>query len=659
MAFPAFHLNVSILLTRHNLVAINMRNVTVFQLSDCVALVLAAILCFTLGYHPYFFGDEATVFREIGQASGIIDSTLALSQYKPRLLFNSIWALGVYYELPRWYYAAVSASAMIAICCGLCLIARRWFDATRAELWVLVVLVLASRFGAMLYFDYVAGIIECLSFAIFVWSLYLFDRVDERVQWPLAIFSLLLAVLSVLVHERFIVAFFSVAAAASVVRVFFCCKDGQPFPLRWLGFSAVYAVLPAVVFILLNIKIGVHSLSTGTAGAEVSVGWGTIEAFATYFSNVFFGTNFGHQWFVGSSIVEGGAKFAATSVVVASLSGLWIFWLRTVDRGRLVRCLQLFAVILAMMAIASLPGLERQEARWMFPVSSLVAVLALASSALVARCGLMSVMLLLSAAGWAAGAYGSIYNVYESRTAQALGEGLEGLVPLGGTALMLDADQSAWALGLVGGVDVFSRINVRQRMHIDLYDPESSIDLCQYDFGIIRYGASATGVGKFAQLDINELVRIVSGRNYQASNPAINYGRCTRGATDYANGRNWPEWSWSGERERVSEGVILGPASQIVGRRTVAAENLDRKVLTYFVGTVEPGTSSKFRLQVNWTGAGGEFLGAAIKVVEVMDNVAPYSLFLVAPKGAESGEIYANLHDDENRLVLLERVTVE
>jgi len=627
--------------------------------ADCCALALAVILCFTLGYHPFFFGDEATVFREIGIASGVFDSTLALSQYKPRLLFNSIWASGVHFELPRWYYAAVAASSMLVACLGLCLVARRWFGATRVQLWLLVTLVLGSRFGPMLYFDYVAGIIECLSFALFIWSFYLFDSVRTRGSKSVAILSLMLGVLSVLVHERYMIAIFAAAFATVVAHHFFSCGKGRPLTKRWLGFAAVYAVLPGIVFILLNFGIGGRSLSTGTAGAEVSIGWGTVETFITYFANVFLGTHFGHEWFVGAPIFNGRRMLVFTVLSIVLLSGLWILWLRGMDRNLRGRAVQIFVVILALMAVASLPGLERQEARWMFPVSSLVAVLILANPAPLVRSALLSVLLTISAAGWVSGSYGAIYNVYESRTANALGRGFDGLAPPGNTALLLDADNSAWALGLIGGVDIFSKVNARQRMHIDLYDADRPVEICNYDFGIIRYGATETGVGKFAQLDINELVSIVSARNYQNSDSPKHFERCARGGMDFGHGTSWPEWSWSGKFESVAEGVILGPASLVVGRREVGVEELDRKVLTYFARTAQQGTSSNFRLQVNWTSSHGEFLGTSIKVVKVVDRLAPYSLYLVAPKDAAFGEIYSNLHDGETRRVILQRVSVE
>ncbi|KPN19576.1 hypothetical protein AO715_06185 [Xanthomonas sp. Mitacek01] len=586
--------------------------------------------------------------RETGAASGFVEALLALSEYKPRLLFNALWAWGAVADAPRYVFGLVNAASMATVCSLAAVIAGRWFGAGRSQVWLLVAVILASRFGVMLYFDYLCGVIDTLSAALLLCAVLATARSLRVGGWGGLIAPTLLATATVLVHERYVAATF---ALGCVVAVWVWRHRPRGERASGLGTATALAIVPPVVFVALVWLIESRSVTTGTAGQEIVLGVGTLKVVATYLANVLLGTNFGHDWFVGVWTTGTAAGLSISAGFALLFGVLWGTHLWSVRRDipRIEALVGLFVMIGALVVIASLPGEARQEARWMYPVAILVALAVFCSPLNVVRWTMLSAMLAVSLVHLFGGALDSIYNIQASRTARNLAQAVQDLTPPGRNALVMGMDHSPWTLGNDDGLAEFSRRNLGGKIQLRNFRPDADADGWA-DMAFMRIGKIGVDGERFAIVDGLPLDVLLSPQRIDALR-----GRYT-GCTMFGTGSQWNHWRWSSEPELRGDGVVLISPTSLDGHYPVPVRELDGNELFYRARTANPARSSAMRLQVNWHDAEDGFLSTTIRVVKVTSESAEFSMPLSAPQGAAAGSVYASLHDSESEPVVLEEI---
>lgn len=621
---------------------------------DLFVWTVVAMLAMAAAYHPYFFGDEISPLRDAASSEGMWDALRKISTYKPRLVFNAIWAFGGISEWPRWYFAAINAAGVAVIGASCAAIAIRWFGATRKQMWLLLAAILLSRFSAMIYFDYVSGIIETASLAFLLLAILATISVYARSSIGGILVVVVLATCAVLVHERYMAATFAVGcvvAAATVLR-----PRGERHRLHWLLAVSV-AVIPAITFLVLVKSFDSLPVSTGTSGQAVALDMGTLKVFSMYLGNLFFGLNFGKDWFVGSLNMgsTAGRVVAILSAVVFSTA--WFRYGASLrrDRARLLQVGALMLVILSLVVMASLPGEGRQEARWMYPVGVLVCLLYFCTPRVAVRYSLLGLTLALASVHWLSGALNSTANVYVSRTAQYLGEGVNGTIPQGRRAVLVGLGDDPWEVGQRSGVAEFARRNFRSHLQLKIFDPSDTTLIEWADLGIVRAVNDERSASRFALVQ-GSLLRFLLRPELIDKDRLPVAGIEVLGDPELG----WGGWTWSVDPQQLDGQVVLESARRLVGFNDRPASALDGRILVYRAGLADGADgAAKMRLQVNWMGADGRFLGASIEVVDVHKGIAEYSMMLNAPEAAERGLVYANLHDGEEAPVLLQSVHVQ
>ncbi|MBD9369565.1 hypothetical protein [Xanthomonas sp. XNM01] len=615
----------------------------------CVALVMLATAA---AYHPYFFGDEISPLRDTSKADGFIDALLLISQYKPRLVFNAIWAWGGESGWSRSGFAFVNGAAIAWICSVSAWMAGRYGSATRVQAWLLVGCIVASRFSAMLYFDYVSGIIETLSLALLLSTAalaLLAVRSGSTAAWCGCV---LLATFAVLVHERYMA---GTTALACALFAFVSIFSRDRLTWRSCIGLALLAVVPPAVFLGLIEAMGSLPASTGTSGTAVRLDAGTLAVFARYVANVFFGLNFGDEWFVGSLHMGSTWGFRLAAVYGVAFLFAWGWFAATVRRDRLatLRVLGMLTVIGGLLVMASLPGADRQEARWIYPVGVLIALMVFASSSAKVRMVLLSLTLSLSSIHWASGALSSTANVYESRTARNLASGVNNAVPAGRDAVLMGMGEglaAVWSVGEYAGVAEFARRNFRVPLSLRIHERGASLD--GVDMGLMRSGTDADGAALFSPVYGRDLQMLLDPALIDSERRRAPEERILGGA-----GR-WDGWSWSEAPDDPDAPLNLPAQGNVVGFLEVPAAALDTHELVYRARLEAPSHPSQMRLQINWMAAGGGFIEASIVVVDVGAEWQDFTLRAHRPAGAEAGLVYANLHEVQGGGVVLESVAL-
>src|SRR5690349_22389873 len=219
-----------------------------FGLGDHLLFWLIAFLAIAAAYHPYFFGDEINALRDTDTVGSFLKSLAISSAYKPRLIFNSIWVIGGLHDWPRWGFAAINAFCMAGAGTLTALIASRYLMATRLQIWMLLgATVLLSRFGVMLYFDYVSGIIETLSLFLFLCMVVLSIEAARQRIFVFMCAAVVAATAAVLVHERYMAATFAFSCAFAGYAI--TRKHGDR-PSWMLPMILIMAAIPPLTFIL-------------------------------------------------------------------------------------------------------------------------------------------------------------------------------------------------------------------------------------------------------------------------------------------------------------------------------------------------------------------------------------------------------------------------
>lgn len=618
---------------------------------DLILFCLTALGVSLLFYHRFYFGDELFSFayglRHEGSFWGVFGD---LNAYKPRVVMNALWATIVALDLPRWMAMLVNVAGLAGCAALSYWLVIKEAGAPRLAAILVGLLVVLSRFNVMLYYDYVSGTVETLSLMLFLAGIVCARADIFAGHMPGSsradrIASVSCFVLAVLVHERYVI------GLAGVMAIVLASQLMPPRSSRRydrLVFPVVAVAVPGILFGVLVKTLSDHSLAMGTSGQVVKVGPETLKVAITYVSNVFLGTNFGPQWFVGLLNHDHPWALRVFCILGAGSLGAWILpWLLKryspenapqIGRSSLV----FLAAAMGMIAIASLPGAARQEARWMYPVFVMILLFAMVTYRGWTRYLLIGMFAAVQTFYLAFGSVHSIASITASTTAERLGD-LAGTVELPGTSGLLLAvpePDTSWVLG--GKGEVFCAVNLEPKNC--LYTREG------YDAGMAaNYGYA-----------LMPLVNQDSGLSYQYVSQAnaaalLDPSLLPQSGTFLGRGDAWGEWKLDDTKQMTSGGLLLSRLAENFSR--IDAGLLDGAFLVYRAKAVS-GAGVPMRLQVNWHDANESFLGAYLTVVQVQPDSADYPAFISAPQTATHGYVYASLHDGAAGQVLLESVRV-
>jgi hypothetical protein len=435
-------------------------------LIDIALVALVTGLSFCVAYHPYFFGDELVPCRlAIQHNYSFWPIYHALNVYKPRLIFYGIIALLAALQADRMVYFVLMAGCMAWINIMLFGIVRYLFGGGRGLAWLLIATILTSRYGIMFYFDYLAGLLELLSAALFFSTLFLaWLAWRENFKWWYAAGALIMAVMCIFVHERYVM---GLMAAGFTIAIAEFTGPSARRRIPVIGWALSLGAVPLLLFVAAHMVEGSSSLTIGTSGREVKSGVETLWCALTYSYNVFLGGNYGHEWFWGhynylhpAGRIMGWGSAACTVVMTAVI----VLRKGFVWHNRWL-AVTLVSVAFALIAIASFPGTDRQEARWMFPVGILVSMSWILVVKGVWRYAVITLTLAINLMYLLSGSQDFIANVYSSRAANAVASSLQNVKLNGKNGIVVGNRDDFWTIG--GGAmvnmgprqgDTFSRV---------------------------------------------------------------------------------------------------------------------------------------------------------------------------------------------------------
>lgn len=616
--------------------------------NDLLDVVLLAILCigaYLLAYQANYFGDELTPFH-FGDMRGhtFAGAYSALNEYKPRLLFNGIWAMASAGDWPRWTLLSIACAAAFAVAGQLFLVTRRQFEGSRAVAWSVAFVFLLSRFGMVTYYDYISATIELISIALFLQAalLLLLPQVAPRVHgvWRTAVVTLL-CTLAVFVHERYAVASLAMGAGWSLLAI----RTIRPLAINWRQVCSGMAIgiVPLLAFALANTICHSLPLSTGTAGQQVAISLGTLKAFVLYAANAFFGQNFGQPWLVGSLNLEN----PTGKPIVIALGLLFAFAYAAlavmIGKRRDIKWRSAF-LLLATMAgfilVASLPGPGRQEGRWMIPVAVLMPLLVMVAVRGWPRALMIGILMATNLVYFAFGSHRLIVNVAASSMVDAIAGSLKTIIPTGRTGVLIDAVEpdTSWVIANQSGGMTFSRLNLND--DVVLKTPQAAAG--QFDFGL-----AFVGMDEWRRPRYTYLSRAGARLLLEPSSLDTVDGQRFLGKQS-----DWKGWAFASGIKPDDSGIIL--RGGLDGHLSLSRAELQGRVIIYRARALE--SKASMRLQVNWTDNRGQLVGVFIRVVEVTPQEENFASILSAPKGASQGQVYATLHDGSSGPVLLDSI---
>lgn len=626
----------------------NINDANKVDVVDCVLLIVLAMVGGLLAFHPYYFGDEILPFFFSFEHGATFWSVYAnLNQYKPRLIFNAIWAIAATQHAPRYDLMLLTTGAIGAVAVIVYHLARVQFSASRTIALIGGFAIISSRFSIVSYYDYIAGTIESLSALCFFGALVLImaPKVCSQLNgiWRVML-ALAGCVAAVFIHERYIA---GSMALGGVLIVRSINIKRRSLDLRAFGYGVLFIVLPTLLFATATTLFSTLPLLTGTNGKGVSLSFGILERAVIYAGNVFFGMNNGHPWLVGSLQFSGAwdtviiltlvALFALVYIYVATLGRKEVSWRQVIE---------ILILISSLILVASLPDSSRQEGRWMTPVLALTVFLGLSLGR--ARSAYLVLLIAMNFLYLAAGSQFQIYNIESSKMASTIASPLNRLRLQGRRGIVLNAPDNGaqWALGGYGGFGndgtsgvVFSKLNFASKVQVDPGVSKSS----EHDFGLYYLGPGTDNDSVFSYIGHRELALL--------QDPS----KITPESGDVIGGRGrWGTWQWNKAKALIdSDGVELHSGD--VGTLTVPVSNLVGNLIVYRARALSRNLVP-MRIQINWLDEKGRFLGAFIKVVSVGEVAENFAAVVDAPRGASEGMVYANLHDGANGVVELESI---
>lgn len=613
---------------------------------DFGLIALIVSLAAACVYHPYFFGDELAPVYLSKHFPDFWSAFIEYSKYKPRFVFAAIWIFIAKFGAGRGCAAGAMVLAETVSACALFSMVRRpALAGSRLAAWLAVLAFISSRFGVMIWFDYIAGIIETLSFACFMCALLVLSSRDDELQWWQLAVAGTLFLAAVFVHERYAAPVFAFSLGLALF--------GR-LRIRTRASLLLLSLAPIALFGLATALIGALPLTTGTNAQAVHIDAATFWAFLTYLSNVILQTNYGHDWFVGTLNAGTAAGLRVSVATAVIFCGFYVIALvfRRRRMGMHGLPVAIALGLLALIAIAALPGPARQEIRWMYPALGLLIVLGaillrhrVFVAFVVAIC---CVNCLYSFSGSSA----LVYEVYASRIADEVGK-IASSMPPGGAGLVIGPSEANWALG--GGWDAgqadglgsaFSAANLHDASNIRLADASVDERKVNYDFVAYFIGNSRENLPEFT------LLSRAAGR--LLLNPSSISGQIRDGERVIGGPEHWQEWYISNGLLR-SGSLVLNPKAH--AHYTVTANSANGKILVYTAQSLR-AEPQPMRLQVNWEDDSGKMISSSIKVVSVTRDWRDYAAFFYAPAGARTAEIYATPHDGATDEIAIKRVAI-
>lgn len=614
---------------------------------DIFFIAILSLTAFAYAYHPYYFGDELVAIREAVRFNFKFSPAFdMLNTYKPRLVFNGIDAMLATIEASRLTHVIIVSACMVWINVIIYNIARSILKIERFVALLLILIVLTSRYGVMVYFDYIAGLIELLSLALFL-SMAAITRIaiKKNLKMTYIAGAIGLGILCIFTHERYVAGLFAIGG----IIVFLELKKGSDsLRYNYLAFGISVFFIPLLSYILANYYFNSSSLMLGTAGQIVTISLNTLLTFFTYCLNVFLNWNFGSDWFWGSlnSQREYGRVVGGISVLVTIAFALIIVKYRMYDRSKFSIAAGFLLTSLAFIAVASLPGSGRQEARFMLPVGVLVSLMWIVMLKERARYYLALMLLGFNCTYLFSGSYNYIYNVTGSRGARSLAQSIYNMEPMGKHGLIVGNKDGGWIYGgsVISAVGprlgaVFSKVNLSGGQTVDPFSSEYHRDSTNYDFGLIFVGYDSARSARY---------RLTSAEEALIATGTLSVDSL---ATKRVLGdeKSWVHWNWK-VKPLQFEGVLkIEPG--VEGWFPVSATELAGRWLVYTARTAESG-KVPMRLQVNWHSKdGNRFISTSISVVYPSSVWKTYATHLSPPDGADIGEVYATLHDNTKGIV--------
>lgn len=624
-------------------------------LVDVFLIFLVTGLAFSVNFHPYFFGDELIAYELSLNDPSFMANFSELNANKPRLIFNAIEALLATLHAPRLVHLILVAGCLAWINVLVFYTARHFFGASRALAWMLVLSILTSRYGFIFYFDYLSGLIETLSSALFLTTLLLawralFNTFDKH----FATAALACAVFTGLVHERYMVGILAlgfVIAAAEWIGA----AGRRRTQVTW--WAVALGIVPLLVYWAAVKAAGSLPITTVGGAQKVALGTDTLWCMFAYGYNALLGGNYGQEWLWGShNHLHPVGKYLGPATVAISLifiATLGVSWRRALQNHALG--LSLFAVVLGFIAIASLAGTVRFDARFMFPVGILVLLICTVLLRDGWRHAGVLLTLLANILYIALDSHDAKAYVYASRNANALSSALLAVQQDGTSGIVVGNKDNVWVIG--GGHqtkvqrrrgEAFSLFNLGSSVKIDPLIEGERIDESLYDFALIFSGFGPHRTATYRRVSVAAALISTGEQDLDAAPTKVRLG-----------GRDtWTNWVWSSAPQLADGVVTLKPGQD--GWLSVPATQLHGHWLVYRARASAGQSTAPMRLQVNWhTLAGNQFVSTNIQVVYPSSEWKTYSTQLFAPAGAEIGYVYATLHDGALGTVELQSVELK
>ncbi len=617
-------------------------------------IVLVVAVLGVAAFQPAFFGDELFPYFIARTSGDLAEIYLRINQYKPRLLFNGLWAFGVWAEAPRSAFGVFNAFAMAWAGIASFAIARFILKSSIITSSIVGMCVVVSRFGMVFYYDYLSGTIGTLGLALFLTTAYLVAREVERphMRPGVAVAAVTLSVATVLTYETYIAGVFVLGVGAMSIAFYRRRATDRLWVIGAATGLAIWLV-PLLCFLIATKWMSALSVMTGTAGESVSLGLGTLHAFIQFASNVFLGTNFGHEWFVGALHAERRLGMWAGYTFAVVQAALWGWALLSAvgrwNRRQGVAGLLLLGTALATIAISSLPGIDRADARWMFPLSAFVALLVATIPNSVAQKFLLVSILVVNFFHLFLNNAEGVYNVRASKISGEIAGALRNAVPLAerGVVLGVPDNELEWVLGgnALQGNNVRSGenycwINLRNAPCVD---PRSALENRppeDYGFALLH-----TQAGSPPYMIQGSILQVLL-----RPQPEMLAQARTLGGGDVG----WQDWLWSeGAAPQEQDVSVSGPTYATL---TLPVAELRRAVLGYVVSG-SPDRQATMRLQVNWLRADRSFMAPQIEVARPR-SLEAFAMLLLPPPEAAFGEIYVTLHDTGPGNVVFHRVAL-
>jgi len=621
-------------------------------------LVLIMVITFLVGavcFNHAYFGDELSPFVLAAHDHGsFLKTLLDLSQYKPRVLFYAIWTAIAMSDAPRVVPMIINTTAFICIAWMIYYWAVARCGASRWVAWISVLAVLFCRFGMVLYFDYIAGIIETLSLTLFLLGVLVGSQREELTFGvaPLRlVLSVLLVIAAVFIYEPFIASAF--AFALIVITDTLVYKGRKQYRLTQYIYAATLALFPIILFYFATKWLSILSINTGTDGRTVTLSFDNFKAFVIYFSNLFFGTNYGHPWLVGDLTlgVPGAVPIFIASAI--TLIAAYIYAVRDAMRNNRASlfALKWLLLVAAVIVVSSLPGTGRQEGRWMFPAFVFLIFTLLAAFSGKGRVLLLLVLLGLNGLYLFLGSQLAIYNVTAVRTASSISTSLQSIQPAGNYGVVIGLHDAAWIIGgnqFSGGLradNIFARVNLGGSFVLKPFvNRKLSYNPAHYEFALVFTGRNTDWVPQFS---------LVTGRNIKLLLDPPEQIKPTDCEVIGGFG-DWRNWELKNPAMLQATGVLrISPGSD--GFRSLPVATLQHRVLAYMAHSEAEGRQP-MRLQINWQDKSNVFLGASITVVEVGSKNEVYTTYVSPPAGAETGFVYASTHDGATGNIVIDAI---